>query len=265
MVARQEDQARRAAGAVSLTADLSGKTALVTGASSGLGAHFSRVLARSGANVVLAARRKPVLDEIVAGIARDGGLASALALDLTDERSIIEAVEAAGPIDILVNNAGINIARPVLEQTAQDWDDVVDTNLRGAFLLATEVARVMSERGGGSIVNIASIGGIRQSSQVTPYAVSKAGVIQMTKQLALELARFDIRVNAIAPGYIETELSRELLASEAGELIRRRVPQRRFGKPEDLDGALLLLCSDASRFMTGSVIAVDGGHLTSGL
>jgi len=263
MVARQEDQARRAARAVSLTADLRGKSALVTGASSGLGAHFARLLARSGAKVILAARRKPVLDEMVAEIAKKGGLASALALDLTDERSITEAVEAAGPIDVLVNNAGVNIAKPVLEQSAQDWDEVVDTNLRGAFLIATEVARGM--RGGGSIVNIASIGGIRQSSQVTPYAVSKAGVIQMTKQLALELARFDIRVNAIAPGYIETELSRELLASEAGELIRRRVPQRRFGKPEDLDGALLLLCSDASRFMTGSVIAVDGGHLTSGL
>ena len=263
MVARQEDQARRAARAVSLTADLRGKSALVTGASSGLGAHFARLLARSGAKVILAARRKPVLDEMVAEIAKKGGLASALALDLTDERSITEAVEAAGPIDVLVNNAGVNIAKPVLEQSAQDWDEVVDTNLRGAFLIATEVARGM--RGGGSIVNIASIGGIRQSSQVTPYAVSKAGVIQMTKQLALEPARFDIRVNAIAPGYFETDLNRDFLASEAGEMIRHRIPQRRFGRPEELDGALLLLCSDASRFMTGSVIAVDGGHLTSGL
>src|SRR4051812_32749366 len=158
MVARQEDQARRAAGAVSLTADLSGKSALVTGASSGLGAHFARLLARSGANVTLAARRKAVLDEIAAELARESGRATALALDLTDEQSVVEAVEIAGPIDILVNNAGINIAKPLLEQTAQDWDDVVDTNLRGAFLMAATVARGMRERGGGTIVNIASIG-----------------------------------------------------------------------------------------------------------
>ncbi len=266
MVARQEDQARHAAGTVSFTADLGGKTALVTGASSGLGAHFARLLARSGAKLIVAARRLERLEALVAEIERTGGSARAIALDVTDPAVITGAIAFAGAIDILVNNAGISIAKPVLDQTLEDWTSVVDTNLRGAFLVATEVARGMRERGhGGAIVNIASIGGIRQVGHVTPYAISKAGVIQMTKQLALELARFDIRVNAIAPGYFETDLNRDFLASDAGETIRRRIPQRRFGRLEELDGPLLLLCSDASRFMTGSVIAVDGGHLTSSL
>jgi NAD(P)-dependent dehydrogenase (short-subunit alcohol dehydrogenase family) len=251
---------------MTLTADLSGKTALVTGASSGLGAHFAKLLARSGARVVLTARRKPRLDALVAEIAGGGGTASAITLDVAAPQGFAEAIDAAGDIDILVNNAGVTNTKAVLDQTLDDWTGIVDTNLRGAFFVATEVARRMRERGrGGSIVNIASIGGIRQVGQVTPYAISKAGVIQMTKQLALELARFDIRVNALAPGYFETELNRDFLASDAGQMIRRRIPQRRFGRIEELDGVLLLLCSDASTFMTGSVIAVDGGHLTSGL
>jgi NAD(P)-dependent dehydrogenase (short-subunit alcohol dehydrogenase family) len=251
---------------MSITADLSGKIILVTGASSGLGEHFARMLARSGAEVIAAARRVERLEALVGEIGKAGGAARAIALDVAEPASISEAIAAAGPIDVLVNNAGISIAKPVLDQTLEDWTSVVDVNLRGAFLAATEVARAMRERGrGGAIVNIASISGFRQVGHVTPYAISKAGVIQMTRQLALELARFDIRVNAIAPGYFVTDLNRDFLASEAGEMIRRRIPQRRFGKPEELDGALLLLCSDASTFMTGSIIAVDGGHLTSGL
>lgn len=266
MVARQEDQARQAPRTMSLTADLSGKTILVTGASSGLGAHFAVVLARAGASVIVAARRIDRLNGLVADIQRTGGRARAIALDVADPSSVKQAVAAAGPVDVLVNNAGVSIAKPVLDQTLEDWTEVVDVNLRGVFLVATEVARAMRDRGnGGAIVNIASISGFRQVGHVTPYAISKSGVIQLTKQLALELARYDVRVNAIAPGYFATDLNRDFLASEAGEMIRKRIPQRRFGKPQELDGALLLLCSDASSFMTGSVITVDGGHLTSGL
>jgi NAD(P)-dependent dehydrogenase (short-subunit alcohol dehydrogenase family) len=251
---------------MSLTADLSGKTALVTGASSGLGEHFARLLARSGASVVAAARRQPQLEALVADIEAAGGSARAIALDVADPNSIVAAIDAAGPIDVLVNNAGVSRTKPVLDHTLEDWSAVVDVNLRGAFLVATEVARRMRDAGnGGTIVNIASIGGMRQVGHVAPYGIAKAGVIQMTKQMALELARFGIRVNALSPGYFETELNRDFLASEQGQMILRRIPQRRFGALEDLDGPLLLLCSDASRFMTGSVIAVDGGHLTSGL
>ncbi len=251
---------------MTITADLSGKTILVTGASSGLGQHFAKVLAASGANVIAAARRLDRLATLVTDIEDAGGTARAIALDVADPSSVTQGIADAGTIDVLVNNAGISIAKPVLEQTLEDWTGVVDVNLRGAFLVATEVARAMRERGnGGAIVNIASISGFRQVGHVTPYAISKAGVIQLTKQLALELARFNIRVNAIAPGYFVTDLNRDFLASEGGEMIRKRIPQRRFGSPGELDGALLLLGLDAASFMTGSTIAVDGGHLTSGL
>jgi NAD(P)-dependent dehydrogenase (short-subunit alcohol dehydrogenase family) len=246
--------------------DLAGATALVTGASSGFGQHFARLLAKAGARVAVAARRRDPLDRLVEEIAADGGSAHALTLDLADEGSIVDAVGTAGPIDLLINNAGVTNTKPMLDQTARDFDAILDVNLRGAFLMANEVARSMRARGrGGSIVNIASILGLRQGGHVTPYAISKAGVIQMTKQMALELARFDIRVNAIAPGYFETELNTDFFAGDAGQALIRRVPQRRLGRLEDLDGALLLLASDASRYMTGSVITVDGGHLLSTL
>ncbi len=245
---------------------LIGKRAFVTGASSGLGHHFAHVLAKAGAEVVVAARRKVALDRLVDELTALDGKASAVAIDVCDAGSIVAALDAAGDIDILVNNAGVTNGKPVLEQTAADFDAIVGTNLRGAFLVATEAARRMQTRGqGGSIINLASILGLRQGNQLTPYAVSKAGVIQLTKQLALELARFGIRVNAIAPGYISTDINADFLASPAGEALIKRIPQRRLGKAEDLDGPLLLLASDASRYMTGAVIPVDGGHLLSSL
>lgn len=246
--------------------DLTGKRALVTGASSGLGKHFAGVLAGAGAEVVVAARRTNALDSLVAEIAAMGGKASAVRLDVTDPVSVTAAFDVAGPVDVLVNNAGVTNTKPVLDQSEEDFDFIVGTNLKGGFLVVTEAARRMRDRGtGGSIINIASILGLRQGGQVTPYAISKAAVIQMTKQLGLELARFDIRVNAIAPGYVETELNDAFFQSEAGQALIKRIPQRRLGKLSDLDGPLLLLASDASRYMTGSVVTIDGGHLVSSL
>jgi NAD(P)-dependent dehydrogenase (short-subunit alcohol dehydrogenase family) len=250
--------------------DLAGKTALVTGASSGLGRHFAQVLAQAGAKVVLAARRMDELEKLAGEITAAGGQAMPVRLDVTDAAAVRAALDAGearlGGIDILINNSGIAQGVAVLDQTEEDWDRVLDTNLKGAFLVATETARRMRDaKRAGSIVNIASILGLRQSGQVTAYAASKAGLIQMTKSMALELARYNIRVNALAPGYINTEMNRDFIDTPVGEALVRRIPQRRIGRPEDLDGALLLLASDASRYMTGAVIAVDGGHLVSSL
>jgi NAD(P)-dependent dehydrogenase (short-subunit alcohol dehydrogenase family) len=246
--------------------DLKGKRALITGASSGLGAHFARVLAASGATVVLAARRLQLLESIAEEMTSHGGAAQAVELDVTDCRSVSAAVSQCGRLDILVNNAGATNTKPVLDQTESDWDSIINTNLKGAWLVASEVGRSMKKSGtGGSIINIASILGLRQGGQVTPYAVSKAAIVQLTKQLGLEFARFNIRVNALAPGYIATNLNEAFVASDAGAALIKRIPQRRLGRLQDLDGALLLLASDASHYMTGAVIPVDGGHLVSTL
>jgi NAD(P)-dependent dehydrogenase (short-subunit alcohol dehydrogenase family) len=247
-----------------LTADLSSKRILVTGASSGLGRHFSMVLAAAGAHVIVAARRPEALASLCDEIAASGGSASSVLLDVTDGASVRGAMAQAGPLDVLVNNAGITVSRPVLEITEDDYDLVVDTDQKGAFLVAQEAARTMRGRGG-SIINIASILGLRQAGTATPYAMAKAALLQMTQQLGLELARFGIRCNAIAPGYIETDLNRDFIATEAGRNLVKRIPMRRLGQLSDLDGALLLLASDASSFMSGSIIAVDGGHLVSSL
>jgi len=244
---------------------LAGKHALVTGASSGLGAHFAVVLAEAGASVTLAARRKDALEDVAERIVRLGGSAKIVTLDVTDVASLDALPAAVGDIDILVNNAGVVRDGPALDQTEADWDAVIDTNLKGMFLVAQAAGRAMKVHGGGSIINIASILGLRQAGAVLPYAVSKAGVVQMTKVMALELARHGIRVNALAPGYLDTELNRAFWETDAGRALIRRVPQRRLGQLEDLDGPLLLLASDGSRFMTGAVIAVDGGHLVSSL
>jgi NAD(P)-dependent dehydrogenase (short-subunit alcohol dehydrogenase family) len=245
--------------------DLKGKTALVTGASGGLGAHFAEALAAHGARVILAARRKDALEVVATTIREKGGNVSTEIVDVTDERTRSELFRAVGELDILVNNAGIVREAPALDHSEESWDEVIDTNLKGMFLMAQSAAKAMSARGGGSIINIASILGLRQAGGVVSYAVSKAGALQMTKVLALEWARYGIRVNALAPGYLETELNQQFWQSPAGEALKKRIPQRRLGRLTDLDGPLLLLASDSSRYMTGSTVVVDGGHTVSGL
>jgi NAD(P)-dependent dehydrogenase (short-subunit alcohol dehydrogenase family) len=245
--------------------DLSGKAAIVTGASSGLGRHAARTLAAAGARVALAARRLEPLVELEKQIAARDGRAIPLGLDVTDPASVADCVKAAetelGPISILVNNAGVAITKPALEVSAAEWDQVVDTNLKGAWLMARAVAEHMVRLGhGGSIVNMASVLGLAGTAQVPAYCASKAGLVNLTRALAVEWARHGIRVNALAPGYVETEINRDFLAGAAGESLRKRVPLRRFGTPEDLDGALLLLASDAGRYITGGVIVIDGGQ-----
>lgn len=246
--------------------DLGGRTALVTGASSGLGAHFAKVLASFGAHVIMAARRPAELNAQADEVRGAGGKCSTLSLDVSDSSSIAAAGELLSTVDILVNNAGLVREGGALDQSEPDWDIVLDTNLKGVFLLSQAVAKAMRARGAsGSIINIASILGLRQSAGVLPYAVSKAGVIQLTKTMALELARFGVRVNALAPGYFATELNEDFWKSQPGEAMIKRMPFRRLGQLDELNGPLLLLASDASRFMTGSVVTVDGGHMVSGL
>ena len=241
--------------------DLSGKTALVTGASSGLGAHFAKCLGQAGATVVLAARRADRLQSLQAELATASIKARSVDLDVTSGDAVAAALDAAGPIDILVNNAGISIVKPALEMPEKDWDAVVDTNLRGAWLMAQGTARRwVADKRPGSIVNIGSILGLRTIGQVAPYNASKAGLIHLTRALAMEWARYQIRVNAICPGYIETEMNGAFWKTPGGQKLIDRIPQRRIGQPEHLDGALLLLASEAGSFMTGSIITVDGGH-----
>lgn len=248
-----------------MNVDLSGKAAFVTGASSGLGRHFALTLAKAGAKVAVAARRTDKLRDLEQEIAAFDGRAIAIQLDVTDRESIRRAVDVAetelGALSILVNNAGVATTGEALKLTEEEWDSVVDTNLKGAWLVAQETASHMQRLGhGGSIINIASILGLGGTAGVPAYAASKGGLINLTRAMAVEWARHDIRVNALAPGYIETDLNRAFLESEAGQKIRKRIPQRRFGRPSDLDGPLLLLASDASQHMTGSVVTIDGGH-----
>jgi NAD(P)-dependent dehydrogenase (short-subunit alcohol dehydrogenase family) len=245
--------------------DLQGKSALVTGASRGLGLHFAELLASHGVEVSLAARRLEALEQAGARIAARGGKACAIRMDVADSASVASAL-AGRRFDILINNAGISGAARALDLDEAEWDRVVDTNLKGVFIVAQAVARGMKAAAtGGAIVNIASILGHRVAGNLSAYAASKSGVIQLTKALALEWAREGIRVNALCPGYIETDINREFFASAAGQELVKRIPQRRLGRPQELDGALLLLASDAGSYMTGSSIEVDGGHLVSSL
>jgi NAD(P)-dependent dehydrogenase (short-subunit alcohol dehydrogenase family) len=244
---------------------LSGRVALVTGASSGLGRHFAQRLAQHGATVVIAARRVDALAALADELAAQGATAHAVALDVREpasvERAVADSVARAGRIDVLINNAGVALTKPALLTTDADWRSVIDTNLDGAFRVARAVAQAMADaRRGGSIVNIASILALRVAKQLPAYVAAKAGLLKLTEALALEWAPQAIRVNALAPGYIETELNRDFLRSPAGESLGKRVALRRFGQPADLDGALMLLASDAGRYMTGATLVVDGGH-----
>ena len=253
-----------------LTFDLRGRTALVTGASSGLGRHFARVLAAHGAAVALAARRVERLEALASEIRDAGGVAHPVRMDVTDAPSVatgLDAVQnALGVPDVLVNNSGIARPATTLEVTEDDWAGVVGTNLEGAWRVAQGTARRMVDAGRpGTIVNVLSILAFGVARGLGSYAASKAGLLQLTRTMATELARYRIRVNAIAPGYVLTEMNREYFASDAGQAMTKRIPQRRIGDLSELDGALLLLASDASSYMTGSTIVVDGGHLASGL
>jgi NAD(P)-dependent dehydrogenase (short-subunit alcohol dehydrogenase family) len=247
---------------------LEGSVALVTGASGALGAHFARVLHGAGARVVLAARRAEALEALAEEL---GAGAVAVPLDVAQPESVVACFDAAerafGLVpDVVVNNAGIAVSKPALQQSAEDWDSVLAVNLRGCFLVATEAGRrLVAAKRGGTIVNIASVGGLRILQGVVGYTASKAGLVQMTRQLAVEWARYGIRVNALCPGYVETPINREFFASEAGQAVVKRVPQRRLGAPDDLTGPLLLLASPAGAHMTGAALVVDGGHSVNAL
>lgn len=253
-----------------LGAKLRGRHVLITGASAGLGRHFAELAARCGAIVTVGARRRDRLEALVDDLRRLGASgAAAVDLDVTDEGSVaaaLEAASAAAPIDVVVNNAGIVEGRHALDVSADLYDSVMDTNLKGVWLVSTAAARAWMAGGrAGAIVNIASILAFRVTGAVPVYAASKAGVVQLTSALALEWARHGVRVNALAPGYIATDMNAEFFETDAGRAMIRRIPTRRLGQPEDLDGAFLLLATDASAWMTGSCITVDGGHLVSAL
>jgi 3-oxoacyl-[acyl-carrier protein] reductase len=248
--------------------DLTGKVALVTGASSGLGVRFAEVLAENGAEVVLVARRADRLDAVKTKIEKSGGRALVVEADVRDRAAMQRAFDAAekafGTVTVLVNNAGIVQSKRAVEIAEEDWRRVLSTNLDAVFYWAQEAARRMLAAGkGGAIVNIASVLGMSPDNGVASYATAKAGVIQLTKALAIELAFKGIRVNAIAPGWIVTEINRDYLASDRGAAMKRQIPMGRFGEDRDLDGPLLLLASDAGRYMTGATVVADGGQVVA--
>jgi len=257
---------------MSYTIDLSGRVALVTGASSGLGWRFAQVLAQAGAAVVLSGRRIERLKELRARIEGQGGDAHVVELDVTDTASIKAAVAHAetemGPIDILVNNAGIAVQRKLLDATVDEFDDMFTTNVRGAFVVAQEVARRMVARSlgvtpgtwtGGRIINIASVAGLRVMPKLGVYAMSKAAVIHMTRAMAAEWGQYGINVNAICPGYIDTEMNHHYWQTESGQRLLQMLPRKRLGRPEDLDALLMLFASDNSALVNGAVLTADDG------
>ncbi|KGD41732.1 short chain dehydrogenase family protein [Burkholderia pseudomallei] len=250
--------------------NLEGKVALITGASSGLGQRFAQVLSQAGAKVVLASRRVERLKELRAEIEAAGGAAHVVSLDVTDYQSIRAAVAhaetEAGTIDILVNNSGVSTMQKLVDVSPADFEYVFDTNTRGAFFVAQEVAKRMMMRAGSGnakpacrIINIASVAGLRPFSQIGLYAMSKAAVVHMTRTMALEWGRHGINVNAICPGYIDTEINHYLWETEQGQKLQSMLPRRRVGKPQDLDGLLLLLAADESQFINGSIVSADDG------
>lgn len=252
--------------------DLSGRVALVTGASSGLGAQFARTLARAGAGVVLASRRLEKLKELRARIEGEGGDAHVVELDVTDHDSIKSAVAHAetemGSIDILVNNSGVSTTQRIQDVTPEDYDFIFNTNVKGAFFVAQEVGKRMLARSrgaapgsftGGRIINIASMAGLKVLPQIGAYCMSKAAVVQMTRAMALEWGKFGINTNAICPGYIDTEINHHHWQTEQGQKLVNMLPRKRVGSPEDLDALLVMLASDQSHFINGAVIAADDG------
>jgi NAD(P)-dependent dehydrogenase (short-subunit alcohol dehydrogenase family) len=249
---------------------LDDRVALVTGAGSGLGRRFAQTLAAAGASVVLGARRADRLEETADLIRCAGGRARSLPLDVTDSQSVQNAFrvirEEVGVADIIVNNAGVSRSSFLADLSEEDWDDVIDTNLKGVFFVAREAARELIEAGKpGSVINIASILAYRVSKTLSAYIAAKNGVVGLTQAMALEWARHGIRVNAIAPGYFRSEITEKYFATIEGEKMLKQVPMRRIGLLEELDGPLLLLASGAGSFMTGSTVTVDGGHLVSSL
>ena len=252
--------------------DLSGRVAFVTGASSGLGAQFARTLARAGAGVVLASRRVEKLKELRARIEGEGGDAHVVELDVTDHDSIKAAVAHAetemGSIDILVNNSGVSTTQRIQDVTPEDYDYVFDTNVKGAFFVAQEVGKRMLARAkgaapgsftGGRIINIASMAGLRVLPQIGVYCMSKAAVVHMTRAMAVEWGKYGINVNAICPGYIDTEINHHHWDTEQGQKLIAMLPRKRVGSPQDLDALLVMLASDQSHFINGAVIAADDG------
>ncbi len=250
--------------------DLSGEVALVTGASSGIGRHLAELLAAAGAKVALAARRQDRLEELGHEIGAAGGRALPIACDVTKRASIANAIAAAedglGSLSILVNNAGVVVSKPLFEHSEEDWDFVLDTNLKGAWLMAREFARHLIDRKRpGRIINISSVLAARTIGRVPAYCAAKAGLNHLTHVLAMELARYRILVNAIAPGYVETDFNRAFFQSDAGKALIGRIPLKCLGQPPDLDGAMLLLASPAGAYITGAIIAVDGGHAVAAI
>ncbi len=252
--------------------DLSGRVALITGASGGLGAQFARTLASAGAAVVLASRRVERLKDLRAQIEAEGGDAHVITLDVTDMASIKSAVAHAetevGSIDILVNNSGVSTTQRLVDVSPDDFDFMFDTNVKGAFFVAQEVGKRMLARAqgsapgsftGGRIINIASTAGLKALPKIGAYCMSKAAVIQMTRAMALEWGRFGINVNAICPGYIDTEINHTHWQTDAGQKLIQMLPRKRVGKPQDLDALLVMLCSDQSHFINGAVITADDG------
>lgn len=257
---------------MSYSIDLSGRVALITGASSGLGAQFARTLARSGAAVVLAGRRVERLKTLRSEIEGNGGDAHVVGLDVTDVTSIRSAVAHAetevGPLDILINNSGVSTTQKLVDVSEEDYDYVMDTNTKGAFFVAQEVGKRMLARAkgaapgtftGGRIVNIASMAGLRVLGQIGVYAMSKAAVVHMTRAMALEWGRYGINVNAICPGYIDTEINHHHWETEQGRKLVEMLPRRRLGQPKDLDALIVMLCANESHFVNGAVIQADDG------
>ncbi len=257
---------------MSYSIDLSGRVALVTGASSGLGAQFAKTLAQAGAAVVLAGRRIERLKNLRAEIEAAGGDAHVVTLDVTDHDSIKSAVAHAetevGTLDILINNSGVSTTQKLVDVSPEDYDFVMNTNTKGAFFVAQEVGKRMLARArgaapgtylGGRIVNIASMAGLRALSQIGVYAMSKAAVIHMTRAMALEWGKYGINVNAICPGYIDTEINHHYWDTEQGQKLMKMLPRKRVGQPQDLDTVLMMLCAKESHFINGAVIQADDG------